>query len=410
MLEFLKIPTIRNLLIIAIIIRLLLMPFFFHPDIKTYSYQVSHLKDGVFNIYQYISENKGKLPIRDDFTYFPLTYFVLGGYQAVSSPLLGENFPAWVSDASGQSLEKIGVFRYLSILKGLYLFFDITIAFVLINFFKDYRQKKKIFTIWLFNPFSLVLIYVYSGIDILPVLFMVVSLLLLHNKKILLAALLMGIAAAFKGYTLIFLPFFFLFGKNLKQKFLIILSFLAPFLISIFPFLFTQGFKEQALVSGLTNRIFFTSISLGFGEALMVTVFLIAFLFFWAILKKDKISTWHYLSALLLILFSTIHYHVQWLLWILPFVIMLSVFYENLSKLVFIWLTLAFIIPLLYNDKSMTVSLYSAISPLYNLLPTFSTAVQKIYDPFVIQSIIHSSMLALSLIIIWQLFEVEKNE
>lgn len=410
MFEILKIPTMRNLLIVAIILRLLIMPFFFHPDIKTYSYQVSHLKDGVFNIYQYIFENKEKLSIKDDFTYFPLTYFFLGGYQALVSPLMGENFPSWLTDASGQSIEKIGVFKYLLILKGLYLIFDIAIVFILIKFFKDFEQKKRIFTLWLFNPFSLVLIYIYSGIDILPVLFMTMSLLLLQNQRILLSAFLMGIAAAFKGYTLIFLPFFFLMGKHFKQKALIILSLITPFLIIALPFLFTKGFKEQALVSGLTNRIFYTNISLGFGETLMITVFLASFLFFWAMSSKNKISAWHYLLALLLILFSTIHYHIQWLLWILPFIILLSVFYKNLSKLAFVWLTLAFIIPLLYNDKSMTVSLFAAISPLYTLLPTFSTAVEKIYDPFIIQSIIHSSMLALSLIIIWQLFIVEKND
>lgn len=396
-------------LALAILIRLLIMPFYFHPDIKTYSYQVSHLKNGVFNIYQYISENKEKLSVRDDFTYFPLTYFFLGTYQIIISPLLGSNFTNWISGASSSSIEEVGVFRYLTLLKSLYLLFDIAIAFLLMKFFDNFEQKKKVFIIWLFNPFSYVLIYVYSGIDILPVLFTVGSLLFLKNKKIILSAFLMGIAASFKGYTLLFLPFMMLMGRNFKVRIQILLALLGSFIIIILPFLFTAGFRDQALISGLSSRLFYTGVSMGFGESLMITVVAIAVMFFWALMNDKELSEyWHYFLALLLCLFSTIHYHIQWLLWILPFLVILAVFSKRLSKLGFIWLILAFSVPLLYDDKSMTVSLLSTISPLYNLLPTPFVVIQKFYDPYTVQSVIHSVMFALSLVLIWQLFKPKK--
>lgn len=398
-----------NLLALAILIRLLIMPFYFHPDIKTYSYQVFHLKNGIFNIYQYIAENKEKLSVRDDFTYFPLTYFFLGIYQIVISPLLGSNFTNWISGASSQNIEEIGVFRYLTLLKSLYLFLDIAIAFLLIKFFDNFEQKKKIFMIWLFNPFSLFLIYVYSGIDILPVLFMILGLLFLSNKKIILSAFLLGIAAAFKGYTLLFLPFMMLIGRNFKVRIQILLALLGPFMIVILPFLFTTGFREQVLVSGLSSRLFYTGVNMGFGESLMITVVAIAVMFFQALMNDKKLTEyWHYFLALLLILFSTIHYHIQWLLWIVPFLVILAVSSQRLGKVGFIWLILAFTIPLLYDDKSMTVSLLSTISPLYNLLPTPFAVVQKFYDPYTVQSVIHSVMFALSLVLIWQLFKLKK--
>lgn len=401
----------RTLLLLAILLRVLIMPFYFHPDIKTYNYQISHLQNKEFNIYKFISENRQKLSIRDDFTYYPLTYFFLGSYQILISPLLGPNFTDWLADSSSQSLEKVGVFRYLFLMKSLYLVFDIMIAFFLLKLFDNFKQKETIFKIWLFNPFSLLLIYVYSGIDILPVLLTVLGLVFLLNKKIITAAFIMGVAAAFKGYTLLFFPLLLLIGKNFLSKIYISIALLMPFLVIVFPFLPTTGFREQVLISGLTNRLFLAGFSIGFGETLMVTLIAMASLFFWALASdKQLLDPWQYLLALLLILFSTIHYHIQWLLWIIPFLVIFAVSYERFSKFAFAWLSLAFIIPFLYEDKSMSVSLLSAISPLYNLLPIPFQVIQKIYNPYTIQSIIHSFMFALSLILIGQLIRFKKDE
>ena len=41
----------------------------------------------------------------------------------------------------------------------------------------------------------------------------------------------------------------------------------------------------------------------------------------------------------------------------------------------------AFAVPLMYNDKFMTVSLFTPISSLYSLVPTPYAIVQKVFDP-----------------------------
>lgn len=399
-----------HLLLWAIILRLVLMPFFFHPDIKTYNYQVSHLKEGVIDVYQYISENKGKLSVRDDFTYYPLTYFFLGGYQILLSPLLGSNFTKWISDASIQSVEREGIFRYLFILKSLYLVLDISIAFLLLKFFDNPIQKKRIFKIWLFNPFSLIIIYIYSGIDIIPVFFTILSMLLLKSRKILFSSVMMGVAAAFKGYTLLFLPIFFLLQKKIQLRLITTIAFLTPFLLTILPFITSESFKEQALISGFTNRLVTSGFDIGFGESLMITVIALMIVFYYAYShNKLFVNQRTNILIVMLSLFATIHYHLQWLLWILPFMVLLAVYYEKLTKLIFCWLTFAFVIPLLYDDRSMTISIFSPISLLYNSLPTPFLILQKVYNPYLTQSIIHSILFVLSLILIWNLIKLEKQ-
>ncbi len=403
MLKTLKDLNLTKVFLLAILLRVLIMPFYFHPDIKTYNFQSSFLKNGVFNIYNYLVVNKDLLPIREDFVYFPLTYFTLGTYQVIISPLLGPNFTSWISDASATAAQRIGTFRYLFLLKLPYLIVDLVVPFLLIKFFDSDIQKRKAFILWLFNPISIAIIYIFSNVDIFPVALSLLSIWLFQTKKYLLGFTILGISVGFKAYPILFLPFLFLFIKSPKQKVKLLVVLTAVVGLIIAPFI-SSAFINSAVLSSLTTRLAFPGIGIGFGESLMIGIISLVVLFFTAYLKKnDRLnSVQYYITALLLLLFSTIHYHIQWLLWIMPFVIFISILHSNLSKLIWIWAFLACLIPILYDDKSMSISLLSTISPLYNLLPTPFLVLERIYDPFLLQGIIHSLLFSIAAILVWR--------
>ena len=97
----------KKLLVLAVALRLLVSGLLFHPDIKTIAFQTSFLKHGVFNIYPYLINNKISLPLKEEFVYFPLTYFTLGGYQTLIAKVLGNDFDVWLSDAGANSVVNI---------------------------------------------------------------------------------------------------------------------------------------------------------------------------------------------------------------------------------------------------------------------------------------------------------------
>lgn len=400
-----------RLFFLAILMRILIMPFYFHPDIKTYNWQAAFLKNGVFDIYTYLTNNKEKLPLKEEFVYFPLTYFYLGTYQIIASPVLGPDFNNWLSDASSQVLDRIGSFRYLFVLKLPYLILDLIIPFLLVEFFNDVKQKREVFLLWLFNPLSIAVIYIFSNIDIIPVTLSLVSLLLFRNRRIFLSGLILGLAAGFKAYPLLLLPFILLFTNKLTDLARMLLAAIGMLILIILPF-WSKAFINSALISGLTTRIAFPSIPLGFGESLMVGVLALSALFVAVFTQEDKKANkvWLLILMALLFLFSSIHYHIQWLLWVIPFLVVFYVFWNKLGRISFVWLSLAFVIPLLYDDKSMSVSLFSAISPLFNLLPTPFFILQQLYDPFLLQGIIHSIMFGISLMLLFRSFRFLKDE
>lgn len=399
----------KKLIVLAIILRLLVAAFLFHPDIKTFNFQASFLRKGVVNIYTYLTINNKTLPIKDGFVYFPLTYFTLGGYQWLASPILGKGFDLWLANASSSSMvTDPNIFRYLVILKFPYLILDIAIAFLLKRFFDDEKKGNNAFLLWLFNPFTIILIYGFSNVDIFPVFLTVIAFLLLKKDKILLASSIIGIAAGFKLYPLLFIPFLFLKGKDLKEK---VLSVLIPLLIValvIIPF-WSQNFIQSALISGLTTRIFNPGFSIGFGESMIVGLFAISILFFYSWIIDKNIKLLNYWIILLLCIFSFSHFHIAWLLWVSPFLVILACRKPSFSMVLF-WLSvLAFMIPMIYDDRSMTISLFRTFSTWYDLIPTPFTIINKFYDSYNLQSIFHSLLAGGSAVISYKLLSKEGN-
>lgn len=394
---------ISRLLILAIILRLLVSAFLFHPDIKTIAFQTSFLKKGIINIYPYLTSNKQSLPLREEFVYFPLTYFTIGGYQAVVSPLLGKDFNNWLNDAGANSVvSNPNIFKYLIFLKLPLLFMDIFVAFLLLKFFKKRKKAELAFTLWLFNPFSIILIYAFSNIDLYPILLTVIAFLNIKRKNILLGSLFLGLASCFKLYPLLFLPFIFLNGRTLKEKILSVVIPVSMTVATIIPF-WSKAFVESALISGLTTRIFSPGFSVGFGESIIVGVFLLSALFFYALMSNKKIKLFNYWIIFLLLIFSFSHFHISWLLWIAPFLVIKAVQKPQLLWPILFWAVIAISIPLFYSDRAMTISLFRIYTTWFDLLPTPFTIMNKLYDAYNFQSLLHSSLAGLSVLISYKL-------
>lgn len=401
--SFLKNKHILSILIAGVIIRLAIIPFYFHPDIKTYYFQSSFLKKGVLNIYDYLDKHNLELPYKENFVYFPLTYYFLGSYQFVVSPFLGENFDKWLNDASLGSILQIGVYRYLLILKLPYLIADISIAFLLTKLFNQIEDKQKIFKLWMLNPFSIAIIYIFSNIDVLIVLMTVLSLLFAKKSKFLLAALMLGLGAGFKAYPIFFIPLIFFYTQKWKDRVLLLVISLGTFLAIIAPFLKSKVFLQSTLASGLTTRLFIPNLNIGFNESINIPLLILAIylIYFVKKSKKEFLTLNNGFLAILLVIFSFIHFHIQWLIWLMPFICVLLVKRKSDIGLFILLGLVGVAIPFLYDDKYMNVALLNAVSTSYSLLPSFYRIVNKFVDPSIVMSLLHTLFAGISLFLIW---------
>jgi len=405
MLSLFKDKIVRRVLILGILLRVLVMPFLFHPDIKTYSFQTSFLGGGVFNIYSYLEANKKNLPLREDFVYQPLTYLTLGVWQIATKPLLGNGFNTWLWDASQKSVDSAGVFRYLFILKSPYLIFDVGIAFVLSAFLKDIKKKRAIFSLWMLNPITIIIIYAFSNVDVIPLFISLCAIHLAKNKKFSSAAILLGVASGFKVFPLLMLPILALSSKDVKEAVKIFLLGVGTFFITLIPF-WSKSLVSSAVVSGLTTRIFLTKIDLGFGVSIVVPVVILFLVYLLAISKKYKIQS--LMLVVFMMLFSFIHYHIQWIIWMLPFGLLVFIQEKGARLALLILSVFLFALPFLYDDRSMSVSLFSMISYYFTLVPIPFSIVQKFYDTYSLMSVFQSAIVALSVFTSWKILNYQK--
>ena len=397
-----NIPVRRKFLALALLIRFLVMPFFYHPDIKTYHFQSSFLKKGVINIYKYLLDNRAKLPIKEEFVYLPGAYLFLGGYQFIVSPIMGQGFDNWLSDASQESFSTIGFNRYLFVLKLPYLLFDFLTLVVLLRFIKKDKLKKKLALIWLFNPFTIALLYVFSNIDVVATFFLLYSVFILR-KRTFVAGLIMGLAASIKLYPIIALPFILVSLGSVRKVVLYILGVLTSFLILIMPF-WSKEFVASAFVSGLTTRITSFGLNLGFGDSIFIPIVLLALIFLYYQSASKKLPLITILSALFIILVSAIHYHIQWLYWGMPFLAVTAVKKNMDLKYLSALLSFGFLVSMLYMDKYMNVGVMVPFSSLYMYLPTLNTVFSKFIDPGMVMGTIHSIFLSFSLFYVYKIF------
>lgn len=402
--NFFNLPISKGLFALAIIIRLLIIPFFFHPDIKTYYFQASFFQKGVVNIYPYLIAHRNELPLREEFVYYPLTYLFLGSYEAIVTPIVGGGLVSWLWDASQQAFANPNLYRYLLTLKLPYLALDLVIPFLIASFFVSSEDKKKAFIYWLFNPLTIIVIYVFSNVDIIPVTLTLLCYLLLFKKKDYLSAIVLALAVGFKAYPGIFLPFILLGLKDVKRMLIYFGTFIVTLLAIILPF-WSKDFLDSSFASGLTTRLFATAFTQGRNY---ISLGLLAALGLFELVSKKKHDLLSVSFVVLAILFAMISYHMQWLLWFAPFAVILIVKNSKLFWPVLIFSFISMINPVLLQDKFMSVALLNPISIYFGQISAPYFLVQKIISPEILIKLLHLGMLVLGGVI--GVFSLEENK
>lgn len=362
---------LKRLLILGMIIRILIMPWFFHPDIKSQHFHFQFLSHGVTNIFSYVENNKNKLPYTDTFNYLPLTYLSFGTVHALLKPFYPPQFYTWLNDWGVNQNNYPNLIYYMFVLKLPYLIFDLICGIYLLKIFGE-----KAFKFWLFNPFTIYLIYCLGNFDIVPVCLSVMAYFYLTKNKNFLSFFLLGIASALKLYPLLLLPFFLFYKKpQIKNLFTNSLIYLLPIFISVAPFLSNQSFVKSFTSSGLSQLLLNQKI---LNIPIFPVFYLIIFLLYF--LKKIDINKSFLLLFLIFICF--VPFHTQWILWFLP----LALF--ALNPLFALLLILSLLINFLLDDS---FAFFGTLLPINSYFQYLTTPYQIVRfrllkDPIMIQN------------------------
>lgn len=389
-------------ILLGLVLRIVLSFSTFHPDIRAFQLGGQLVADGnILNLYDYLSKLSPdskiiKIFATDLFIYPPLVYFFHGIFNFIFDKIFGFTFINSFLIENKYTFGNILFNYHLLLLKLPYLIFDALGGVYLLKLFNNKSQKWLALMFWIFNPLTLYATYMMGQFDLIPAVFTIIALYYSNNKRFFLAAFFLGFGIAFKIYPLFLLIPLAFFGKTLIKKVTIFLIGLLPYIVTTFPFIFSHGYRSNALAAGQTFKSLYAQLPISGGESIFYFLFILIIFYLYFYYHQIKVEKlWKINLIVLLIFFIFTHAHPQWFIWLVPFAIIDLV--ENFPKknLLYLLLLFSFFASLFFFNSSQTVALFAPIWPhLYESTTIWKTLGLKVDYNFgrsIIQTIFASS-------------------
>lgn len=413
--------TIILIAVVGIILRVVLSFSTYHPDIQAFDFGGQLVSKGhILNLYDYLPNLSKDAEIRKFYpTYFfnypPAIYLYHGLFALLFNNFLSPGLLLNSLINVPRVLPLLDFKVHLLFLKIPYLLPDLLIARILYGQFRTRREKLLALSFWLFNPINLFATYMMGQFDIIPTFFIVSSIYLANLNKnikhIYFSSLVLGVGSAFKIYPLLLVIPLASCVKNIYQRIFIVALGLAPYILSLTPYLSSKNFRSSALVAGQSLKSFYPQIAVSGGESIMLFLASLIFCYLYFLYHPlGKIEfIWKRYFIILMIFFIFTHYHPQWFLWLTPFFI-IDVLKTNYSNLILVILSfLSFFGLLLFFDSSLSVGLFAPVwKDLYH-----ASSIWEIFklnpDVNFLRSILHTIFVGAAVFYIYQLCKEEKS-
>lgn len=353
-------------LIIGVILRLTLMLFTSHPDIRGHYLGgfIIAQKGSLMGVYDYISKLPRNDPwvkiYGDDFlVYSPLTYWIHALWLKL--PFYSQPMFERLILNMDQTLKEPNAAWLLFFLKTPYLIADI-ICLWLITKVVDIKYRNLTAILWTLNLPLIYSAYMMGQFDIFIVLFILFAVYLAKSEKSVFAAIALAVSSGFKPFGLFLIPF--LPGNKIKN----ILVGIFTYALIIVPYVLTSpAFRMYALAAQQSDKVWYAKILVSGSQYLPLFMVGLVILFWLSVKNYKSLPWWGWLMSPLLVFYSVTHYHPQWFSWISPFLILAFVLKPK-SRWLVLTMLLAHLLVVFSFEPSLNFGLFGIKYSLHWLL------------------------------------------
>lgn len=361
------------IILLGILIRVVIAAVTFHPDVRNNSIvSTIILREGNLNPYDFANNLKTDDPrkkiykqeVVDD---LPLVYWINIPVQFILRPFVDSNIEYQYLGKIENVFGNPALFIYLLIIKSQLILFDIALG-ILLTYSVAEKFKKKNLMFWMFNPMTLWATSAIGQFDIIPTFLMALSYYLLTKGSYKWSVFSLGLSAAIKSFAFLIFPFLFFLVKGWKERIKLTIIFLIPWVFSVAPYFGSPGFRQNALFAPQLAKTLYAKIPISGGEAILITPIILAMLYLvYLSQKREALNFLKFsLSTLLLVLTFT-HFHIQWFLWVTPFLLIIWVNkLKNALKWSIVLLGISVLIMLFLFEPSLQIRLFAPIFPMLN--------------------------------------------
>lgn len=402
--------TLYKYFLIGLLVRFIFLPFFFHRDLlSTYQRAAETISTGNFGL-----DNLQMLTNVTHSIYLFIIKLIFPAINQLSSVLLEKD--TWISWISFNS--SYNVFTVLTLFKILYLIFDIACMFIILRFSFDGEpeDKLRVFKFWIFNPIIIFVLYIFARHDIIGVFATLVALLLAKKDRKYWAIIVLAFGIALRFFPIMILPLFIFYLARTKKDYIILslvgvsglaaVELLSHFYFGksvIFPLLNTQHFDfilstKLDLFPGSHSSIF-----------IFVALYIFIILSFLHIKKKSFDILLNYGAIIYLAYVGLCYFHPQYMLWTVPFLVI--IFVRRRSLLYYHWIQFALLMVLLiYWGDGVTKYVFAPIDHKYFVYLTgIIPIVERFYDSVKFVNIFRSIFTGVSLWMIYLIYKDNKK-
>jgi hypothetical protein len=394
----LTLNTIYKWVLIGLLIRFVFMPFACHGDLIS-TYHRSYLILGGstdLSLYTIVQLIQSFFLFIYQF-FLPLEKLLLWPQNSLSVPT-----SFWLNEFAKNNM----AYRALFLFKIPYLIFDFGSAFIILHLFRENKKGILAFKFWMVNPIGIFAIYIFARYEIIPIFFILLSLLLAKRDRPYLSLFSLGMSICGRIYPLMFLPFYiFTLGKNVKEKVSLLLIGIAPFLFNHF-ILANFGsspshgktFFESHFVDFMLNMNF----NIGYGQIIYIFVTSYVLLTVYYIYFEDKKfdNLWEYPLMVLLLFYATSIFHPQYFAWFTPFIAIAITKYPKFLELHGLQI-FCFVFYTFYWGRALAGFLFCPVDPSFFVnLASPSEFINNFYPSLKLINLLRSTLSGISLLML----------
>ncbi|KKS83630.1 MAG: hypothetical protein UV59_C0035G0012 [Candidatus Gottesmanbacteria bacterium GW2011_GWA1_43_11] len=312
-----------SILILGLLLRLLVMPFTLNWDLLANTRLIA-----TWNTLPLAEFYKQPLA-----AYPPLIYSILNTVLVITGKIFGYDFWNWLHATDLALLTHQHTFRYLFFLKLPFVCIEVLTGILFSRLFARPLQNRALM-LWLLNPLIIFTVSIWTSVDIIPVALLIVSLYLAKHNRFILAAAALGFGGALKLFPLFVFPLLFIQVSGWRRKAQVTVAALLPFLLAHLPVLTLPAYWQHTATGGYSDQVFFASLPIGPDRSLIFYYFFYTLILFYfnQFTSKNQRPLIFFSFFVFLPLFIFSRFNLQWILWIAPLLILVSL-QNNVRKL-----------------------------------------------------------------------------
>ncbi|MBF0239361.1 MAG: hypothetical protein HQM12_16795 [SAR324 cluster bacterium] len=250
---------------------------------------------------------------------------------------------------------------------------DILVYKILCEWFPD--QKQKIFYVYFCSPILLYAVYYHGQLDLIPVAMLMLSLFFLLKKQYEGSSLILGLATNAKFNIVITLPFIliFLWKRRLYKKacFFLLLS-LAGYILPMFPFAFSEGYRQMVFQVKEQQWVFDLLIPYE-GQSfylLIMPIFLgLLFLNYASYGRISRETLLMFIGLVFMMLVTLVKPMPGWYIWSYPFLVYAFFAYDDFPRFPVMILPLTYYVYFIFNSNSTALDSLSLFNQAFQHAP-----------------------------------------